>query len=243
MLSRFESRDRTRRRRRQMGGLVLWAFLVGLVVLTGYYAYVTGADLAARDTKKLADEVDVLTRTVVELEADRERLQGELDAANAGIAAWQQRYETDVPAGDVKTLLEQARDRIASGIPAERLAFVLSQATAGKACDGELQTKRFLVQTPLASGAAGSVSFAESTVTVTGTGTSATDGAGNPLARYDPAQPVTLRFTVLGGAATEAAGALPLHHSVVVGDTEYRFTVAAGESGFVNVTGQGCAFP
>ena len=54
---------------------------------------------------------------------------------------------------------------------------------------------------------------------------------------------MTLRFTVLGGASSQAAGALPLHHSVVVGDTEYRFSAAAGDGGFVNVTGQGCRFP
>jgi len=243
MLSRFESRDRGKRRRRQIGWLILWTFVLGIVVLIGYYAYATGADLAARDTQRLALEVEGLTQQVGALEAERDRLQGELDAANASVADWRQRYEADVPAGELSELLAQVRARIAAGITAERLAFVMAHATAGKACDEAPQTKRFLVQTPIATGAAGSVGFANGMLTVTGEGASAVDGAGNPLARYDPAKPVTLRFTVLGGDATVAAGTLPLHHSVVVGDTEYRFSAAAGEGGFVNVTGQSCRFP
>jgi outer membrane murein-binding lipoprotein Lpp len=243
MLSRFESRDRGRKRRRMIGGMVLWTFVLGIVVLIGYYAYVTGADIAAQDTRKLATEADELAQQVRALEAERDGLRGELDAANASVAEWRQRYEADVPAGELNDLLGQARERIAAGIPAERLAFVMAHATAGKACEGEPQTKRFLVQTPIATGAAGSVGFANGTVTVTGEGASDVDAGGNPLARYDPAKAVTLHFIVLGGATTEAAGPLPLFHSVVVGNTEYRFAANAGDGGFVNITGQGCAFP
>ena len=49
-----------------------------------------------------------------------------------------------------------------------------------------------------------------------------------PEAWFDPAKPVTVFFTRLGGETTSTVGVLPLHHAVVVGDLEYRFSVVAG---------------
>jgi len=53
-----------------------------------------------------------------------------------------------------------------------------------------------------------------------------------------------VHFSRLGGETSKATAKLPLHHSVVLGDHEYRFTVTAGNSrGFVNVTADRCTFP
>jgi hypothetical protein len=41
----------------------------------------------------------------------------------------------------------------------------------------------------------------------------------------------------------EIEGKLPLHHSLQVGDSEYRFTATAGDRGFMNVTADRCNFP
>ena len=40
---------------------------------------------------------------------------------------------------------------------------------------------------------------------------------------YDPAQPVTIAFTRIGGEREEIQGVLPLHHSMVLDDAEWRF--------------------
>ena len=67
--------------------------------------------------------------------------------------------------------------------------------------------------------------------------------AGKPLAWYDPAQPVTIQFTHIGGETPLVSGGLPLHHSVGVNDSEYRFNIVRVERSFVEVTGDRCAFP
>ena len=87
------------------------------------------------------------------------------------------------------------------------------------------------------------MSFAENTITVTAEGRSATDEAGNPEAWFDPVHPITLSFTDIGGERADIKGTLPLHHAMVRGDTEYRFTVVTGDRAFVEVTAEGCAYP
>lgn len=104
-------------------------------------------------------------------------------------------------------------------------------------------TRRFILQTPTTSGANDSVGFAEGFLTVTGTGMSKLTADGNPEAWFDPAQPVTIFFTHLGGEWTDVTGILPLHHSVVVNQTIQRFTIIASERSFVNVTALVCAYP
>ena len=104
-------------------------------------------------------------------------------------------------------------------------------------------TRRFLLQTPLYNGANRSVSFANNTVTVEGEGESARDSDGKPEAWYDPAKPVRIRFTMIGGETSEVSGKLPLHHSVVADGAEQRFSVVAGERGFVEIVGDRCRFP
>ena len=42
---------------------------------------------------------------------------------------------------------------------------------------------------------------------------------------------------------SEVAGELPLYHSMLVGDSEYRFTAVAGDRGFLNVTADRCKAP
>ena len=74
-------------------------------------------------------------------------------------------------------------------------------------------------------------------------GQSATSASGQPEGWYDPAKPVVLKFSHLGGESSEVTGMLPLHHSMLVGDSEYRFTATAGDRGFINVTADRCKFP
>ena len=54
---------------------------------------------------------------------------------------------------------------------------------------------------------------------------------------------LTLRFIEIGGRATEATGTLPLQHSMVIGDREYRFAIRASNRSFVEVSSDVCAYP
>jgi hypothetical protein len=152
------------------------------------------------------------------------------------------RYDRDVPTGPLKDLADRIEVRLEGGLDPDRLGFVISQVRSERTC-GEISTKRFLIQTPLYQGANTSVTFADRTITVTGQGQSASDSQGRPEAWYDPAQPITLRFTVIGGDQTATEGLLPLHHSVVIGSTEHRFTMRASDQGFITVVQEPCSFP
>ena len=85
-----------------------------------------------------------------------------------------------------------------------------------------------------------SVGFANGLVTVSGQGTAAKNAEGRVEAWVEPAEPVTVRFTQIGGRTAEAAGKLPLHHTLSVGPIEHRFSVMASARGFVQVTSERC---
>ncbi len=88
------------------------------------------------------------------------------------------------------------------------------------------------------------MTFADNAITVIGEGEPAVNAANQPEAWFDPAKPLTVHFSRLGGQTSKATAKLPLHHSVVLGKYEYRFTVTAGNTrGFVNVTADRCTFP
>src|SRR5690606_4668415 len=107
----------------------------------------------------------------------------------------------------------------------------------------EPQAKRFVVKTPVYSGPHGTVSFGNGAITVTGEGEPAVSAAGEAEAWYDPGKPVKITFIEIGGKQTVKEGLLPIQHSMVLGNKEYRFTVAAGERSFISVTSDSCDYP
>ena len=235
--------SRTRRRRRFWAGVVkILLVLIGIGAL-GFYAYHIGSKLAERDVTVLRDEVAQLTATNEALVGENDSLKAELARANRQAAEWQGRYQREVPTGEIKQLADMVAEKVRAGVAVDRLTFLIGAAGTIGSCDNRPETKRFIVPTPLYQGANSSIGFADSTITVTAMGESAKNASGEVEAWYDPAAPVTLRFTRLGGEVSEVAGKLPLHHSVPAGDAEYRFTAVAGEQGFLTVTGDRCKFP
>jgi hypothetical protein len=140
----------------------------------------------------------------------------------------------------VATLLDRVKEKLDAGVDIERLQFLVDAATNTPRCSEQPASKRFMVQTLLFAGANDSVVFADGTITVTARGESAVDADGKAEAWFDPAQPIKLILTLIGGKVSEVSGKLPLHTSVVVGDHEHRFTATAGPQGFVQVTGERC---
>jgi hypothetical protein len=121
---------------------------------------------------------------------------------------------------------------------------VVRNASPERTCDQGPVTKRFIVQTPLSTGAGGSVSFAQGRITVTAQGESATNAQGQPEAWYDPAEPLQATFARVGGANETVEGELPIHHSVVIGEYEHRFTMTESDSrAFALVTWERCEYP
>lgn len=235
---------RTRSRRRFWWGVFRWALGLGAVIVAGIYAYLSASALAEREVAGVRQQVTELSDSVAQLQKANAEQRREIAAARQRLAEWQQRYRQDVPTGAVKDLFEQVRQKLAAGVEPSRLAFLIGAAENEDRCANEPETKRFIVRTPLYDGANDAVSFADGQIIVTAEGQSARDDAGNLEARFDPAEPLRVQFAELGGKVSEAAGLLPLHHSVVIGETEYRFSILAGDTpGFVQVTGDNCRYP
>lgn len=232
--------DRRRRRVR----VLRWLVGFGAIGALGVVSYQSGSELAKRDVRRLEQEVARLSQQVVGLQGQNSRLAGENAAARLREQDLQRRYAAEVPDGKARDLLDVLNARLAAGVSADRLRFVLEAAGETSACDGKPATKRFIVRTPISSGANASVGFAGSAITVTAQGESTLNDRGAPEAWFDPAKPVTVRFAALGGQTIEASGLLPLHRSVVYNGDEYRFTAAtADQRGFLNVTADRCKFP
>ena len=235
---------RLRRRRRIRWAFVKWTIALGVILVAGIFAYQTGSSLAQLDLTRARREVVELTGQVEELRARNTDLRAKLILIERRLADAQARYEKDVPRGRMATLLQKFQDKLDAGVKLDRLEFLVESAQNPRECDAKPVTKRFLVQTPLYRGANDSVGFSGNAVTVTALGETATSAGGQVEAWFDPAKPVTLRLTGLGGETTEKRGKLPLYASTVIGDYEYRYTViAAGTRGFVQVTGERCRYP
>lgn len=235
----WEERGRQRRKRRVWWTVVRWAFVLAIIVGAGVWSYDIGTTLARQD-------VIHLERRIAEINEVNARLRTQIAGLEAAVRTASERAARltgDIPSAEDQELLNLVREKLEEGVPRERLAFVIVAADVERECPVDPVTKRFVVRTELHDGGNESVSFADNTITVTASGELARNETGQAEAWFDPAKPVTAVFTHIGGQRSEAKGSLPLRHSVVVGDTEYRFNLVAGERSFVRVTADGCIYP
>lgn len=209
-----------------VAGLGYW--YGGEVIKSGEAAYKQQAILLKDENKRLEDSVTQLRTQVETLQIHYKQLE--------------QRYTAEVPTGDLKTLSDLAREQLSDGIAAQRLAFVIQSARPPRNCS-EAQQKRFVVKTPSYKGPDSAVSFGNGLITVTAEGTAAIGASGNAEAWYDPSKPVKVRMIQIGGKEIIKEQLLPIHHSIVIGNKEYRFTVAAGDRSFISVTSDSCDYP
>lgn len=236
-----EARRAEKRRRRQRNLLIL--LVLGALIGLGALAYETGSRLAQLETDALRGEIATLRRTIAELEQARAGTEARLRETEARLAERDAAYARDVPSGAGRDLYALIQQRLGEGLTPDRLALVLRNATDGTRCEPEVETRRFLLATPIARGGVHAVTMGGGIV-ITGEGVSARAPDGSPHAWFDPAQPVTIAAVQPGGARTEAQGVLPIAFSVVRGAIEHRFLVSASElRGFVQVAAERCAYP
>lgn len=235
--------DRRRRRRKARWALFRWLFALVIVAVAGSIVFEVGYRRARTNEAAIAAEKTALQQRVDALVLETDALRAAVEGQRLQAEEWQKRWERDVPTGALKQLFDLVSERLDAGVSKERLSFVIAAATEERECDGDPATKRFVVRTPLYRGGQDAVRFADGAITVTGTGPSARDQEGRPEAWFDPAEEIDLRITHIGGETAEVSGALPLQHSLVVGNREYRFSVVAGQRGFVEVTSDTCRYP
>jgi hypothetical protein len=236
--------NRQRRRRRFWWGVAKWVLALVLVLAAGAYSYRIGEQLAERDVSRAQERIAQLEQEVSGLQQQSAALATDLARSREAVAAWQARYEQEVPTGFVREMMALVKEKLEAGADEERLAFLVAAADQPRNCDENPETKRFIVTTELQTGGANdAVSFGERSITVTAVGQAARDASGNLEAWFDPQRPIAVTFTQLGGKTVSAEGTLPLHHAVVSGENEYRFTLLPGSRGFLTVTADRCDYP
>jgi hypothetical protein len=234
---------RQRKRRRALMFVAKTMALAAAIGGAGYYGYVMGSDSSLEHVGRLDAEIASLNGTIEDLKRTNDQLRAAELAASLRESQWQERYRRDVPKGEIVELMKLAQQKQSEGVATDRLAFVIKAAQQRRDCDNSPLTKRFVVKTPVYRGTNNWVNFGDNLVTVTATGESALSAEDKPEAWYDPSKPVQVAFNRIGGDTTTVEGVLPLHQSVVVGDVEYRFSLTAGDRGFVNISGDRCRYP
>ncbi len=239
-LSSYNPNDRYRARsfaRVSMGILLVFVILVSIGV--GFWL---GRQSAAEQIISMHEEAEGIRQQRNVLQDSITELRAEAQTANVRYQQLQEQLAEDIPEGPLRELIALVKQQLEEGTDPSRLSFVIRSSRAPRNCS-DPDTRRFVVSTPAYSGPDSSITVGEGEITISGDGRSVHNEKGQPEAWYDPAKPVTVYFAVAGGAGEKKRGTLPLHHSVVSGDREYRFTVEEGSRSFAKVTFDSCDYP
>jgi hypothetical protein len=223
------------RRRKVIVALFMILTLCGISYWWGGEVVRSSESAYKQQALKLQDERGQLEQTITTLKS-------QVQSSEVRYQQLETKYNAETPQGEFKRLTDMVKKQLDGGIKPDRLAFVIDSARPPKNCTAP-QTKRFVVKTPVYSGPHGTVAFGNGAITVTGDGQPAVSATGSPEAWYDPGKPVKIVFTEIGGKDTVKEGLLPVQYSMVQGNKEYRFTVAAGERSFISVTSDSCDYP
>ncbi|HZH27149.1 MAG TPA: hypothetical protein VEY95_08200 [Azospirillaceae bacterium] len=239
----YDDRERRKRRQTVFGWLKTVAYLC-LLGGSGAFAYQMGVEMTRARLDALTAEADRLRSDNQQLTVAVQQLQAVARTAEARAQDMERRYEQTVPQGELGRLLQIARERLAAGQSADRLAFVLANASTPRTCEAP-ETRRVAVQLPETQPNPNSaVRLANGVITVSSLGQPSRTRDGRPEGWFDPAKPVTVRFTPIGGRnESVATGVLPLTHTMVVNNVEWRFAVHPGPRSFVDVTADRCPLP
>ncbi len=228
-----------RYRRRLWGGITRVGFYVVTIGVAALFAYQIGVEQVAGREELLNDRIEVLEGQNRRLTGEAVRLEAQARTALAQYQEMRELYDRNLPTGVRNWLLNLVDDRLGAGIAPERIALYLDASSEPEGCTDPI-SRRFIMPTPNFTGDNTSVGFGEGLVTITGRGQGAVDDDGTTQAWFDPAREITLVFTAIGGERQTVNGVLPLFHTMVVGDQEFRFAVEQGDRSLVNVAGTTC---
>lgn len=230
-------RYRNRSLQRLSSGLTL----VAVIVASMSVGFWLGRQRSAEAVLTVQEEAETLRRQSAAMQETLTQLRADARTAELRYRQLQEQYAQEMPAQH-RELIALVREQLSQGMDPQRLAQVVRSARPPKNC-AEPETKRFVALTPAYKGPGSSVAVAEGDIVITGSGASARSDKGDPEAWYDPAQPVEIIFNISGGLEVQRkSGILPLHHSVMLGEREYRFTFTEGARSFIKITLDSCDY-
>ncbi len=230
-----------RQRERSKARFFRTLFFVGFLIVIFLAGLHLGGIKSQRQNENLKIKLQRLKSDYSNIEKEIIDLRTENKTLTLKNKTLNERYLKDVPKGDLGLLSSLLREQLDKGMSSERLAFIIRQAQPPKNCT-QPEKKRFVINTPVYNGPKSSVSFANGAITLTGSGQATITNSGQKEAWFDPGKDVSIQFTKLGGTADIKKSILPIHHNIILGEREYRFTIAKGPRSFVNVTADSCDY-
>ncbi len=239
-MSRRRNKRSEERRRHFFGVLLKLTVLVAVVGTVAYYAYEVGFRVAAGEVGTLKDELQQALDTADGRQGELDKEQSLLSEARQQAESYRTLYEQTRPNDEIRDLTTILRAKLATGMDARRLGFVIKSARNPHDCE-MLGSKRFLVRTPRYRGPdASTVARLDDEVTLSAEGAGANGGHEQ---WFDPDRPVKVRVTASGAKNTDLGGTLPLEHAIAVKNSEYHLTMtAASARGWVEVLTERCNF-
>ncbi len=239
-LSSYNPHERYRQRatQRMMSALLALFFMF----CSGVFGVWLGRMNASQEMAALqsAQEESVLQRN--DLQEAVTRLRAEVQTAHTRFERLQDSYEETIPEGPMRDLVMLIKEQLDEGMDPVRLELAVRSARPPDNCT-DPETRRFVVSTPAYQGPESMISLAEGALSISAAGSSARNDKGQSEAWYDPSRMIDLVFTSADGEQEKKKGTLPLHHSVIVGEREYRFTISEGARSFAKVTFDSCDYP
>jgi septal ring factor EnvC (AmiA/AmiB activator) len=104
--------NRQRRRRRFWWGVAKWVLALVLVLAAGAYSYRIGEQLAERDVSRAQERIAQLEQEVSGLQQQSAALATDLARSREAVAAWQARYEQEVPTGFVREMMALVKEKL-----------------------------------------------------------------------------------------------------------------------------------
>jgi hypothetical protein len=224
------SRERRRRTAQLATRAAKWLLALGFLAGMGFWSYRTGLELARAEVTGLERRIDTQAQEIRDLQASKGQLEGELRQARADMAALQARYRRDVPAGDSAALFSLAQQRIAAGLPRERVEQVLRDAAPVRRCDARGTSRRFAIVYGARVPEGAGVELAEGLVRVVVSTASQAD---------DIARTANVVVTVAGQDPQTLTG-LPQRQVVVLGNAELALNVTSDIRGFATASLTNC---
>ena len=218
-----------KRRAKRIWGFAKLIFVVGVCSGIGYYAYEIGISVAQEEVRQWKSRHDTIV-------SENDQLKIELGRDKATVDQLSQLLPND----EIRSLLALVTKRANEGVDIGRMETILGGISKEANCSGGTDTKRFIVLTTISTEEASTASFYRGLITLAGRGSPSISENGNPEAWFDTTKEITISFIMPGGDRQDVSGTLPLYHSIITGGSEYRFSITAGRTSFVDASVQQC---
>lgn len=231
--------DRYRERARQslQRNITVIAAMIAALLL----GYVAGHKKHEQETRQLSQQNNDLQSYSKEAEQQSTTLQAQLQTLLIKYRQLETQYKRDVPQGDLGLLTALVKEQLDKGLAVDRMIQIIRAAQPPRNCSQPVN-KRFILSTPAYKGPDSGVTFADGAITVSGSGEPSINSKQEKEAWFDPGKPVTLNFTIIGGKKETKTGLLPLHHTIILRDKEYRFTISEGPRSFIVLSSDSCDY-